>query len=187
MAKTMTNPLSGDQTSGLWVLLLTVASTVTTLAFACATPFPALAAIAAVYLRPRAAVPLMIAAWVVSQVIGFGFKGYPQDADTLLTGCAIGGAAVASALAALLAAKATTGRSTPIRLAATYVAGFVAFKLAIALSVPLIGHADAALSVEIMVRQFVRNAAILVGLVALYRVLTAVGVPAASASRPVTA
>ena len=39
--------------SALWVTLLTAASSVTTLALGCATPFPSLAALAAVHMRRR--------------------------------------------------------------------------------------------------------------------------------------
>lgn len=172
--------LSTDRASALWITLLTAASTATALVLACATPFPALAAIAAVHLRTRAGFVLLVAAWVIDQVIGFGFRGYPQDAATLLTGCAIGTAAVASVAVARLAVGGMAGRSDIVRLTVAYVAGFVAFKAAIALWTPVMGHADAALSVEIMLRQFARNGAILVGLVVLYRGLTAVGVPSAA-------
>ena len=45
--------LSDRGASALWVSLLTAASTTATLALACATPFPALAALAAVHMRRR--------------------------------------------------------------------------------------------------------------------------------------
>lgn len=187
MGKTTMNDVASARAAALWIALLAVASTATTIVFACATPFPALAAVAAVYLRRRNAVALLIAAWTIDQAIGFAFKGYPHDTATLMTGCAIGTAAVASALAAIVVADAMARGSSALRLVSAYVAGFVAFKLAIALWVPFIGHADAAFSVEVVVRQFVRNAAILAGLVALYHALTAAGVPSVARRQAVAA
>ena len=177
---------STRQASTLWIMLLTLASTATTLVFACATPFPALAALAAVHMRRSDGVWLMIAAWVASQGIGFCLKGYPTDPNTIAWGVAIGTAAIASALAASGAVAALRTRPLAMRLAGAYLAGFVAFKAAILLWSFGLGGADAALSLEVFARQFVRNAAILAGLYALYRGLVAAGVPAASA-RPAAA
>ena len=77
--------------SALWVALLTAASTATTLALACATPFPSLAALAAVHMRQRDGVALMLLAWLASQGVGFfagpggsgtfGVSGTPRARD----------------------------------------------------------------------------------------------------------
>jgi hypothetical protein len=180
---TMTTTIQTRQADLLWILLFTIASTLTTLIFACATPFPALAALAAVHLDRRDGVFLMLAAWAVSQAIGFCTMGYPWDAATALTGVAIGSAAVAGAIVASVADRLAGARAPIARLAIAYVAAFATFKLGILLWAPAIGHTDAALSLPILQRQFVRYAAILAGLYALYRVLTAVGVPAPDAAR----
>lgn len=180
--------LSTERNAGLlWILLLTVASMLTTLVFACATPFPALAALAAIHMNRRDGVLLMVAAWVVSQTVGFCFMGYPWDGATALTGFAIGTAAVAGVLAASLVDARLRDRSTVVRIVVAYVAAFAAFKVAIMLWAPIMGHADAALSLRIMVRQFVRNGAILAGLHAFYRGLTAIGVPQPGRARRVVA
>ena len=160
--------------STTWILLLTIASTATTLALACATPFPALAALAAVHMRRSDGVLLMIAAWVASQAVGFCVLGYPHDAKTFEWGAAIG----IGAIAGVLAAGAVRKGSPAVRLVLAYVAAFAAFKVAILLASLALGGVGTALSVDIMMRQFVRNGAILIGLLALYHALTAVGVPA---------
>ena len=159
--------------STTWILLLTIASTATTLVFACATPFPALAALAAVHMRRSDGVLLMVAAWVASQAVGFCVLGYPMDASTFAWGASIGVAAIAGVLAAGVA----TRGSPAVRLVLAYVAAFAAFKVAILLASLALGGVGTALSVEIMARQFVRNGAILIGLLALYHALTAAGVP----------
>ena len=177
-----------SEASPLWIMLLTVAGLLTTLLFACATPFPSLAALAAVHMKRRDGVALMIATWVVSQTVGFCFMGYPWDGSTALSGVAIG----TSALAAVLVASVADGRApmaSPIaRLAIAYLVAFVVFKAVIALWSPLMmGHASAALSAPIVARQFVRYAAVLAGLYAIFRVLVAAGIPApmgVNAQRP---
>ncbi len=178
----MMTTIQTRQADLLWILLFTVASTLTTLIFACATPFPALAALAAVHLDRRDGILLMVAAWGVSQAIGFCAMGYPWDAATALTGIAIGVSAVAGAIAASVADRLAGARAPLVRLAIAYLAAFATFKVGILLWSPAIGHTDVALSLPILQRQFVRYAAILAGLYALYRALTALGVPAPDAA-----
>jgi len=174
----MTELNASQRASTLWIMLLTIASTVTTLVFACATPFPALAALTALHMRRMDGVALAVAAWVVSQAVGFGLLGYPRDPGTMLLGVAIGVAAIVGALAAHEAA-ARLKAPFVARLAAAYLAAFAAFKLVI-LAVTLVqGDPCTAFTAEVLSRQLVRNAAILAGLLALYRGLVAIGVPAA--------
>lgn len=174
----MTDAISSrrlPEVSTLWIMLFTMASTATTLVFACATPFPALAALAAAYMRRRDGVLLALAAWVVSQSVGFCVLGYPMDASTLLWGAAIGAAAIAGAFAAHAAAE--RAQSLPARLIAGYLAAFVSFKLVIlAISIAR-GDIGSAFSLDVLLRQLVRNGAILIGLLALYHLLIATGVP----------
>lgn len=184
----MTEQVTERHASLLWIIILTAASLLTTLVFACATPYPSLAAVAAIHMNRRDGVLLMVAAWIVSQTVGFCFMGYPWDAATALTGVAIGTAAIAGLLAANIADAQLRGMGAILRLVVAYVVAFAAFKVAILLWAPIMGHADAALSLRIIVRQFVRYAAVLAGLYAFYRGLTAIGVPQPRNSRhPVVA
>lgn len=179
----MTTLSASQRASTLWIMILTLASTATTLALACATPFPALAALTALHMRRSDGIALALAAWAVSQAVGFGLLDYPRDASTAMWGVAIGAAAVAGAFAAHRAAD--MRGPFALRLGAAYLAALAAFKLVI-LAVTLIkGDPCTAFTAEILGRQLVRNAAILVGLLALYRGLTAVGVPAARTRRAV--
>lgn len=169
--------------STLWIMLLTVASTVTTWALACATPFPALAALAALHMRRRDGIALALAAWVAAQAVGFGLLGYPHDPSTLGWGFGLGVAAVASAVAAHAVAGRLSHRSSIVRLGLAYSAAFVAFKAVIAMFALKLGGMAISLAPALAATQFVRNGAILFGLLALYRGLVAIGVPAASAIR----
>lgn len=167
--------------STLWIVLLTVASTVTTLALACATPFPALAALAAVHMHRRDGILLMLAAWAASQVVGFGVHHYPHDPRTLAWGVALATAATAAVIAADFAIKRVGFLPVYARLAIGYVVAFVAFKLTVLIWAFGLGGVATTLSPVFTARLFLRNGEILVGLFALYHVLRAIGVPAARA------
>jgi len=166
--------------STLWIILLTAASTVTTLALACATPFPALAALAAMHMRRRDGLILMALAWVASQMTGFFILHYVVRDTTLGWALGLLVAAMASGVGAYAALKRLEGRSRALRLGAAYVAAFVGFKLIIlAFSAFWLGGIETALDPAILTTQFVRNAAIFGGLLAVYHGLVALGVPSA--------
>lgn len=170
--------LSDRGASALWVSLLTAASTATTLALACATPFPSLAALAAVHMRRRDGVVLMLLAWTASQFVGFFLLDYPRDGSTLAWGAGLGTAAVGSALASYAALQALPYRSVAARLSLAYAAGFTAFKGIILAWALFLGGLHTAMAPDLIAEQFVRNGAILIGLYILYRLLVAAGVPA---------
>jgi hypothetical protein len=173
------NATSRNGASTLWIVLLTVASTVTTLLLACATPFAALAALAALHMRQRDGIILMLFAWAASQAIGFGVLHYPHDPKTLAWGVGLATAAVASVLGACAALRPLAGKPLAVRLVAAYLAAFVALTLIVALWALVLGGIAITLNPAILLRQLARNGAILMGLFALYHGLVAIGVPAA--------
>lgn len=172
-----TGAANGATASTLWIVVLTLASTVATLALACATPFTALAALAATQMRARDGAPLMLLAWAVSQIVGFGLHNYPRDASTIAWGVALGMAAVACVIAARQAVNRVGNRSMLIQMAVAYLVATIAFKAVILLWSFGLGGVETTLSPSINARQFVRNGAILIGLYALCRGLLAVGMP----------
>jgi hypothetical protein len=173
----MTGLGSSRRASALWIMLLTLASVGTTLVFKCATPFPALAALAAVHMRARDGVSLALAAWAASQFVGFCWLDYPTTANAFGWGGIMGVGAVAGALAAHAASARASG-PWGVRLAASYLAAFVAFKGVVLLGTLGMDGGAGAFTMEVLVRQFVRNAAVLVGLLGFYRLLSAAGIPA---------
>jgi hypothetical protein len=83
-----------------WLALLVTASVTFTLGFACAVPFAAFGAIAAMTLKPRDALLLSTTVWLVNQVIGFTILHYPWDASALTWGAVLGAVAVLNTIAA---------------------------------------------------------------------------------------
>jgi hypothetical protein len=132
-------------------LLLTAACALASFAFACATPFAAFAVVAAATLPLQSALPVMLAAWLVNQGIGFGWLHYPIDTSTLLWGLVIGGAALAATVASMAVLRLTQRTSTAIALTAALVGAYAAYELVLFAATPFLGGAEA-FSTAIIVR-----------------------------------
>ena len=87
----------------LWLGSLLAASLGFTLGFACAVPFAAFGAVAALTLGRRDAILITIALWLLNQIIGFTVLHYPWDAMTLAWGAILGVVALLSTATALAA------------------------------------------------------------------------------------
>ncbi|MET0309503.1 MAG: hypothetical protein ABW023_12425 [Sphingomonas sp.] len=168
--------LSPAVARNLWIGAMVVASTVTTLVLACATPFPALAALAALHVRRAEGVALVIVAWLAAQITGFGLLHYPVDANSIGWALALGIAAIGSLFAADIAAKAMPGANYVVRLVVAYAVAYIGFKAMVLLGAFALQSGWAAFKPEILTRQFVRYGLILVGLVVFQRLLSLVGV-----------
>ncbi len=142
----MTGSVSSTRASTLWIVLLTTASTATTLALACATPFPSLAALAALHLRRRDGLLLMLLAWLASQAVGFGVLGYPHDLKTLTWGLGLATAAMGAGHGAYATLAVMRDVPFAVRLVAGYIAAFSAFKLVVLLWSFVLGGVAIALS-----------------------------------------
>jgi hypothetical protein len=146
------------------LILLMAASALTSLVFACATPFAAFAAVAVSMLRLPAALGVVAAAWVVNQAIGFGMLGYPIDPNTIMWGVAIG----AGALLATLAASSVwhlTSIGRPVLLGLSAAAAYATYEIALFAFTPLLGDSGA-FAVPVVARLGVLNVVWLIGLCA---------------------
>ena len=101
LSPSLASPVTPGATRGARIALAlpVLAAVPLSLALACATPFAALAALAAALPR-REALSLAGLAWLLNQAIGFGLLGYPLDPATLGWGLAIGAGTLAAAAAA---------------------------------------------------------------------------------------
>jgi len=156
------------------ITLLGSSSVLFSLALACATPFAALAAVAATQMSRRDSLMLVGFAWLANQAIGFLFLGYPQTWDSFGWGVAIG-------FAALLASEAAawTGRlraSSGVRLGAALIAAFVLYEAALLSATAILPSGDGAFSITVVGRLFAINALALIGLSALHRGAAAIGI-----------
>jgi hypothetical protein len=87
-------------TNTVWIALIAAATIAGSLMFACATPFAAVAALAALHMRRSEAFLLVGLVWGLNQLVGYGLLSYPQTWDSLAWGAMIGmGALAATAVA----------------------------------------------------------------------------------------
>lgn len=110
----------------LWGALLVGASIAFSFALACATPFAALAAIAALFMRRRDGFVLIAVAWFANQCVGYGFLHFPRTTDSFAWGLMIGLAALAATHAAMMAK--VYARTAIVGGALAFAAAFVAYE-----------------------------------------------------------
>jgi len=157
-------PMSPAAARNLWIGSMTFASIATTLVLACATPFPALAALAALYVPRKAGIILMLAAWSASQAVGYCLLDYSLTAQNAGWAFTLALAAVAALLVADRAVSALPNQSSFARLVIAYIAAFVGFKLVVLIGAVAMNAGYGAFTPDILLRQFVRYALILGGL-----------------------
>ena len=96
----LTTSLTTGWRHHLWLVLLIAGSLLFTLGIACAVPFAAFGAVAAMTLSRRNALLLTLALWLSNQIVGFAVLHYPWDAMTLTWGAILGAVALLSTAAA---------------------------------------------------------------------------------------
>jgi hypothetical protein len=158
----------------LWIVLLTMGSIGFSFALACATPFAALAALAALNMPRRDVFSLVALAWFVNQVVGYVFLAYPQTWDSFAWGGAIGIAALLSAIAAVAAGRITRFGRAGITVA-VFLAAFVSYELALYAASFVLPTGAEAFSLPVVWRIFCVNVIALAGLFTLYRLGLATG------------
>jgi hypothetical protein len=161
-----------------WVGLIVAAGALFSFHFACAAPFAALAALAAVNMTKRDAVAAVVGVWFVNQAIGFAVLGYPWDVSTLCWGAAL----LVSAFLSLVAAAAIAARFRdaflPVQSAATFLFAFAAYEAAIYGATLPLGGADAAFAWPVVEQVFVIDLTSWLGLLILHRAALAIGLAA---------
>jgi hypothetical protein len=155
----------------LWIALVAALAVGGSLAFACAAPLAAIAALAALTMRRLEGVALVVTAWLANQLVGFGILGYPLDASTFGWGGAIAAAAVAGFLAAQWAVR----RNVPsvFRFGLALVVSYAVYEIGLFAYGVMVGSSGAAFTPEIVARIFFINAIAFAGLLVLHRAAVA--------------
>jgi hypothetical protein len=158
------------------LVLLTSSCALASLAFACATPFAAFAVVASSLLPLTPALLVTAGAWIVNQAIGFGVLGYPLDLNTVFWGCAIGVAALLSALESKLLLHSQRS-SSPAALGVALFGAYAAYEVVLFASGLVLGGTGACKFPNI-VRLGILNLLWLIGRVAAcaaFRLLNSIG------------
>jgi hypothetical protein len=150
--------------------LLAAASASASLIFACAAPFAAFGALAAIVLPLRSAIAAVLAGWLVNQAIGFGLLGYPQTGETMAWGVVIAAAAVAATIVSALTFRQAARLGVYAVYPVVLVLSYAAYELALFSAIPVLGGGDGFAPRVVANLAFV-NAVWLIGLIAAYEVL----------------
>ena len=160
----------------LWILLLTAASVFVTLGMACATPFAALATLAALHMSRRDGLALIGIAWLADQAVGYGLLGYPRTANSVAWGVDPGRGRVRGA-----ARRSGAGRSRARRAArslagaAAFAGAFVAYQAVLVAATAVLASGAEAFSLPIVAWVLRVNLLSLAGLLILYRLAVWIG------------
>ena len=125
---------AASPTSWLWPALLVASSAGGTLILACATPFAALAVIAAFTVAPSRAILATGAIWLINQGLGYGVLDYPVTLNSVQWGLAIGAAALVTTLVALRANHVLTGKGIVAALAIRLALAFAVYEAGLLLA-----------------------------------------------------
>lgn len=159
----------------LWILLLTGASVFVTLGMACATPFAALATLAALHMSRRDGLALIGIAWLADQAVGYGMLGYPRTANSFAWGVILG----VGAFVALLAAQALAGRlrdrGAVLAGGLAFAGAFVAYEGVLVAATAVLASGAEAFSLPIVGWVLRVNLLSLLGLLILYRLAVWIG------------
>ncbi len=152
--------------------LIVTAGAGLSLVYACATPFAALATLAALKTDRRDTALVIGLVWLANQVIGYGFLQYPWTWDSVAWGAAIG---VAAGMALLAAVALAPRRKGPFAISLPFVGAFTAYEFFLYLSSFVLPSEEGAFSLSVVRQIFVVNAVVLVALVIAQWLATLVG------------
>lgn len=163
-----------------WIAVLIGASIGLSLAFACAVPLAAFAALGALTMRRSEAVLLVLAIVVANQCVGFAFLHYP--AQGLVWGAAFALVGVAAVFAAEWTYRSAALAHPIVGYASAFVAAFAAYEGGLFLITVVAAPADlATYAAPIVLRILAINAAAFVGLLLAARIAIGIlGVPGGS-------
>lgn len=139
--------------------------------YACAAPFAAIAALAALKMDRKGGLALVIVAWMANQAIGFAVLDYPHTANTYAWGLAIGVAAIAGFAAARAIAAAE--KAPGLTKVAAFPASFVFYQGGLYAASFALGGSEYAFSLEVVGYVLRVNAMAFVGLLILHRAVVA--------------
>ena len=159
----------------LWLGLLVAASVAFSLGLACAVPFAAFAAAAAQSLSRRDALILILLVCLANQLVGFTVLHYPWTLSTFTWGVVLGAVAVLATWASQWIAGRLVDARQAFTVTATFLIAFALYEAGLfAVSATLLGGTEI-YTAAIQGRIFTINAAAFVGLLALNRLATSVG------------
>jgi hypothetical protein len=171
----MQSSANGAERRLLWIGFLTLATLLTSGVFACAVPFAALAALAALDTERDDGLLLIVAVWLVNQVYGFAVLGYPMEAQTYYWGFAIGLGAVAAYYAARVAVVALTPIGALAAVIAALPVAFVAYEAVLYAASLVLPHGEGAFNTNVVLYIGLVDVVAFIALLVAHRLALAAG------------
>lgn len=156
----------------LWIALIASTGICLSLVFACATPFAALATLAALKLDRRDAFTVVALVWFANQAIGYGLLGYPTTWDSVAWGIAIG---MSVSLALVAAMGLSASRPAPFAISLPFLAAFATFELGLYAAGYVLPGSDGGFVASVVWHIFVINAVALCSLMIAYNLAIMLG------------
>lgn len=153
----------------VWITLIVLATIVGSFVFTCATPFAALAALAALHMNRRDAFILIGMSWLTNQAVGFGFLDYPQTWDCLVGGMSIGAGAIIATAAAAAAERAVRSHGGLLTMLACFATAFASYEITIRAVTAMQSSGEGDFSPEVLMYVLKVNAVAFGGLLLLQR------------------
>jgi len=139
------------------IVLIAALSITGSLAFACAAPLAAIAALAAFSMSRKTGLALVVTAWLSNQLVGFGLLHYPQTFDTFAWGAALGVSTIVAFLVAHTVVQRMHGQALALTLPVAFLIAFAFYQLALyVMGMPLEGS-EATLLGAVVARVFEVN------------------------------
>lgn len=168
----------------LWLMLLIVATISFSLAFACAAPYAAFGAAAALTLSRRDALLMTATLWLANQLTGYALVGYPWTVNSAAWGPAIGIAAVLGTVGALWMVQRLAGARDIVRAVAALLVAFAVYEVALfVVAAAALGGVEM-FAPAIVGQVFVTNVVALAGLYALNQLGALLGLRRRAAPQP---
>jgi len=171
----MPNATPNETRRWLWILLPTAASVFVTLGMACATPFAALATLAALHMSRRDGLALIALAWLADQAVGYWLLGYPRTPASVAWGVILGVGAVLALLAAQALTDRLRDRGLMVAGAAAFAGAFVAYQVVLFAATAVLASGSEAFSPPIVGWVLRVNLLSLAGLLILYPLAVWIG------------
>jgi hypothetical protein len=168
-------PTTWNDAPWLWLALLTGLSVLLSAKLSCATPFAALATLAALQLKRTDGLILIGLVWLANQAVGYAFLNYPHDVQSYSWGLAIGAGALAALFAAEAIAAATLRVGSFARAALTLAGAFAAYEIVVFAATAVLPATDEAFSLAVVAQIGLVNALVLPGALLLHTLAVGFG------------
>jgi hypothetical protein len=155
----------------LWLAILIGSSLIFSVGFACAAPFEAIGAAAAITLARRDALLVSGVTWLINQFVGYGMLGYPWTFTSVAWGIALGVATLVATVVAGGIYRMPRAIPSVLRFVIAFVAAFLAFEAAIFATALFLGGLQD-FTVGIISYVFGINVATFAGLVVIHSLVT---------------